>query len=107
MAAVEDGTYVITARFTDENSAAVVPSAITWTLLGLDGNVINSRTKVAVAVPATTISVVLSGNDLALTASDSGDRRLLVEATYTSSLGTGLPLKKEYNFSIDNLAGVS
>jgi hypothetical protein len=107
MAAIEEGTYVITARFTDENGAAEIPTAITWSLLDLDGNVINSRNKVVIAAPATTVTVVLSGNDLSLTASDSRDRRFLVEATYTSTLGAGLPLKKEYNFSIDGLVGVT
>jgi len=71
----------------------------------MDGDIINSRSDIS-ATAATTINIVLSGNDLAMEDNDSGKRLVLVEATYTSSYGTGLPLKKEYPFTIDRLTGV-
>lgn len=107
--ALEESTYVITASFTDEDDAAVVPNAdtITWTLTDLDGTVINSRAAVAVT-SASTITIVLSGDDLALQASDdSGVRKLLVEAEYNSSIGSNLPLNDEVQFTIDPLVAVT
>lgn len=106
MAAIEEGTYIITAAFTDEQSVAMIPTTITWSLMDLDGNIVNSRNKVS-ATAATSYDIVLSGNDLSIPVGDSGNRRLLVEATYTSSAGTGLPLKKEYAFQIEKLVGVT
>jgi len=105
MGAIEGGTYVISAQFSDELGVTMVPTTVTWTLLDMDGDVINSRSDVS-ATAATTINIVLSGNDLAMEDNDSGKRLVLVEATYTSSYGAGLPLKKEYPFTIDRLTGV-
>lgn len=98
--AVERSTYVVDVAFYDEDEAAVTPTAVTWTLTDELGNVVNSRDAVTVAA-ASTVSIVLSGLDLAV----GGDlvgvwRRLLIEATYDSSLGTGLPLKDEVRFKI-------
>lgn len=98
--AVERSTYVVDLTFTDENGDAVTPTAVTWTLTDELGNVVNGRDAVS-ATAAATVTVVLSGLDLAV----GGDlvgvwRRLLVEATYTSDLGAGLPLKDEIRFKI-------
>jgi hypothetical protein len=49
---------------------------------------------------------VLSGDDLAI-GTNGTSRRVTVQATYNSSLGTGLPLKAECYFSIENLLNVS
>jgi hypothetical protein len=106
MGAVEKGTYAITAQFTDDAGVTTIPTAATWSLLDMDGNIINSRNAVTISSLATSVTVVLSGNDLALSVGDAGDRRFLVEALYTSSLGSGLPLRKEYTFNIENLSGV-
>jgi hypothetical protein len=104
----ERSTYVITAAFTDAAGDAVVPNSITWTLTDEAWRVINSRSAVAVAVPAASISIVLSGADLALhDAKDSGGRVLTVEAEYDSTEGSGLPLNDEVRFRIAPLGKVS
>lgn len=101
--AVELSTFVITAAFIDEDGAAVVPSSISWTLQDVSGNIINNRTSVSVT-PASTITIVLAGNDLALLdqKNDSELRRIIITAAYTSSLGSGLPLSDSYEFRVLN-----
>lgn len=86
--AVEQSTFVIRASFTDEAGAAVAPnSGLSWTLTDVVGNVVNSRSAVAIS-PATTITIVLHGDDLAVADAYRDNRRLLtIEGTYTSSLG--------------------
>ena len=106
--AAEGSTYVITASFTDEDGAAEVPTAISWTLTNNSGTVINSRTKVAIAVPAASIDIVLGGLDLVLaSAADNGQRVLLIEATYNSALGNGLTLKDEVKFAVEDFVLVT
>lgn len=102
--ACDKSTYKVTLAFKDAAGAAVIPTAITWTLMDVDGTVVNSRSAVAVSVPAASVDIVLSGEDLDY--ADGEVRRLLVQATYTSTEGTGLPLKDEIVFSINDLVGV-
>ncbi len=105
--AIERSTFVISASFTDEAGEAVAPTSITWTLTDDYGTIINSREGEAVT-PATSVDIVLSGADLAITeASASVIRKMTVEATYNSSFGTGLPLKDQVTFQIDNLTAVT
>ena len=112
--ATEDSTYVVTATFTDEAGAAVVPTLITWTFTDSEGNVINSRTNVSGAVPAASIDIRLSGADLALSAGEitRGVRVMTVKAVYTSGTipapaGVGLTLNKSVIFVVEALALVS
>lgn len=106
--ATEESTYVITAAFTDEDGSAVTPKDGTvWSLYDRGGNVINSRQDVAI-VAATSVDIVLSGDDLQITGvSDDGVRKLTIEGTYDSSLGSDLPLNDECTFSIEDLVGVT
>lgn len=99
---VERSTFVITAVFRDEDGALTVPNApLTWTLTDDKGTVVNSREDVVVT-PASTINIVLSGLDLAVGTGLNGVvRKVLLEGTYTSSLGT-LPIKDEVTFKIHN-----
>ena len=64
--AVEKSSVGIVVSFTDEDGVALIPTTITWSLADLNGAIINSRTDIAIAVPAATQTVVLSGDDLAL-----------------------------------------
>lgn len=106
--AIERSTYAVTAAFLDDVGAAVTPSAATWTLSDDRGVVVNSRSAVAISPLATTATIVLSGADLAIGASYNGRRRhLLIEYTYTSSLGAGLPGKDVAIFDVLDLAGVT
>jgi hypothetical protein len=106
--AIEESVYAVTVAFLDDTSAAVTPSAATWTLTDTAGTVVNSRSAVAISPLSTSATIVLSGNDLALSSTLRGTTRvLLVEYTYTSSLGSNLPGKDEVVFVIDSLVGVS
>lgn len=106
--ATERSTYIITASFTDEDGDPVTPNApLTWTLTDRDGNVINSRSAVTIA-PDTSVDIVLTNNDLAIgTGASSRMYVLLIEGTYDSTLGSGLSLRDEARFTIDNLVKVT
>lgn len=107
VAAVEKSTFVVTAAFTDHTGAPVTPTAMAWTLTNGAGAVVNSRSAVAIAPLASSVSIVLSGADLALP--DAGDpvRRLTLQGTYNSTLGNDLPFKDEVTFTIVGLEGVA
>ena len=102
--ATEGSTYIVTSSFLDEAGAAEIPTSITWSLRDENGAIVNSRNAISVS-PASTINIVLSGADLAYTSTQS-KRVLTIEAVYTSTLGSGLPLKDEYDIPIRNLVGV-
>jgi hypothetical protein len=104
--ATEESTYVIEVSFKDEDSAAVVPNSVSWSLTDDNGTVVNGRDSVAVASPASTITIVLSGDDLVIE-TFGVNRTLLIEAEYDSTLGSGLPLKDEAKFPIYDLVKVS
>lgn len=101
----EEGTAKATVTFTDETGASVTPSAVTWTLTDISGNVINSRQDVSVT-PGASVSFAIYGDDLAVSGNDVR-RLLLVEWTYSSSLGSNLPGKAQASFSIADLVGVT
>lgn len=102
----EEGTAKVTVTFTDETGASVAPSSVTWTLTDTSGNVINSRQAVSVTAGAS-VSFALSGDDLAITNNNNTRRVLLIEAVYSSDLGSNLPLKAQATFTIAELVGVS
>jgi hypothetical protein len=108
--AVEKSTYIVTMNFKDENDDAVVPTAATWTLTDEGGNTINGRLDVVLSGLASEMSVVLSGDDLALAAGFSGNsekRIFTVHSTYNSDLGVGLPLRDQLEFPVYNLGAVT
>jgi hypothetical protein len=108
--AVEKSTYIVTMNFKDENGDAVAPASAAWTLTDASGNVINGKEDVALSGLAAEMSVVLSGDDLALAAGFSGnsERRIFtVAATYNSDLGVGLPLRDQLEFPVYNLGAVT
>jgi hypothetical protein len=103
----EKGTYGIAATFTDEDDAALTPDTLTWTLSTLDGTIINGKQDVAIVTPASTTTVVLSGDDLAVLTDDNRVRRFTLEGTFTSDLGAGVPLKAECQFQVADFVGVT
>lgn len=103
----EEGTYHIVASFTDEDGAGVAPNAITWTLSDTDGNVINGRSAVTVAVPATSNTITLAGTDLSVVAGQTLERLFLIEWSYNSSYGSGLVDREQATFLIDDLKKVT
>jgi len=104
VSAVEESTYIVSAAFTDEDGTAVTPSTVTWTLTDMDGTIINSREDVS-ETPASTVYIVLTGDDLAVTGTRT--RTVTVSATYDSTYGTGLSLKAAAVFNLENLISIS
>lgn len=103
---VEKATAKVTVGpFTDESDNTVIPLTFTWTLTDKRGNVINERSAVSVT-PASTISFLLKGDDLAV-GSNGTQRVLLLEWTYNSTLGTNLPGKEQVLFRISDLVKVT
>lgn len=101
----EESSAVVTVDFFDERGNAWTPKTVTWTLTDDLSHVINNRSAVEVT-PAPQLKIVLSGNDLAI---QTGGiyRAFLIEATYDSTLGTNLPLRRQMKFVIKNWLGVS
>ena len=106
--AQEESTFAIRLLLVDENKAPVTPDSGAWTLTDADGTVINSRDAEAISPLSTNMRVAMSGDDLALQTGETMPvpRCFLFEGTYTSSLGSGLPLKKEVWFYIQDLVAV-
>lgn len=103
--AVEQSTLVVDVSFLDEDDAEITPLSAAWTLTNEYGVVVNGRQAVGVT-PATSITLVLTGDDLGMLGElDTGRRLLLVEATYSGHGGT-IHLREEIEFSIRPLAGV-
>lgn len=103
--AVEQSTFVVTVSFTDETGAPVTPNAgLAWTLTDRQGNVINSRSAVAIT-PGESVEIVLGGADLETGESDAL-RLLTVQGTYNSNAGTNLPLAEEVEFYVRGLAAL-
>jgi hypothetical protein len=106
----EQSTIGFVCAFFDDDNQPVSPSQVTWSLTDLTGEVINGRDQVP-AVPDQQVTIVLSGPDLQIRAEEAGlikvGRKLLVEALYSSSLGSDLPLKEVAAFEVVNLIKVA
>lgn len=102
--AKDQSTFVITLTFKDEDGNLVAPDTAKWTLTDKDGNVINNRQDVEIVSPSSVEEIVLKGDDLKY--SDGSIRILAIEATYTSSLGTGLPLNDSITFAVEDIKAV-
>lgn len=99
--AVESGTYIITGNFTDENSVAVIPATLKWSLKDLAGSIVNSRDDVVIESPSSTENIVLSGLDLEINGSYFSSQRVFIfDGTYNSSLGSGLPIRASALFNV-------
>lgn len=103
--AVEESTFVVTAAFTDAAGTAVTPKSATWSLFDKDGNAVNSRADVTISPLASSVDIVLSGDDLQI--ADGKTRKLTIKAVYDSDEGTDLPLNDELTFQIQRLVGVT
>jgi len=104
--AIEESTYIVSVSFIDTEKSAVVPKVASWSLFDEDRAVVNSREDVNIDPLAATVSIVLTGADLALPNIEKPTRYLLVKAQYDSVLyGNDLNLKEEFRFKITNLFG--
>ena len=102
--AMERSTYLIPVAFTDEDGAAVTPTAAIWSLVKANGDVINGREDVALT-PATSVGILLYGADLAILDGQGYEARsVVVRYTYDSTLGDSIPGKQEIVFTVEALA---
>lgn len=104
--ALERSTVALVASFRDEAGELITPTVINWSLTDGDGNVINERSEIDVS-PDNSITVVLSGDDLALTAGDDGRRQVVIRATYDGNLGDDLPITGVIEFTVRNVPGIA
>lgn len=103
--AVEESTFVVTNAFLDAAGTAVTPTSATWSLFDKDGNVVNGRSAVPISPLASSVDIVLSGDDLQI--ADGKTRKLTIQAVYDSTEGSDLPLNDELTFYIERLVGVT
>lgn len=103
--AVENSTFVIRVTFYDENDEEMIPTDIKWTLTNERQQVVNDRED-QVVTPDSTIDIVLTGDDLDISAGVGNSRTLTLEATYTSSYGIGLKFKEAIYFSVENISSI-
>lgn len=108
--AQEGSSYTIFAEFnlvaSDGTTVATTPTLITWSLHDQDGNVINNRLDVPVT-PDTSVSVTLSGDDLALNGDYPAKRFFTMKGKYDSLFGNNLDFLDEVEFQVENLVGKS
>lgn len=102
----EQSTIVFSISFVDEAGSPVTPTSASWTLTDMAGNVVNERDGVEIASPQSSEDIVLSGGDLSLDGYVGVSRYLVIEATYDSDAGSGLPLKEEFAFEVQNLVAL-
>lgn len=109
--AKEGNTFAVTVDFIDENGNAFTPdsNSIDWGLYDKDGALLASAGSAPTS--ATSIDIVISGSNMTIQESEvklaSAPRFLRVSATYTSALGSELPVVNEYEFFLENLKGIS
>ena len=115
--AQEKSTYVVSFTFVDEAQNPVTPSSVSWSLTNGAGVIMNNLSGQS-ETPATTINVVLKGDDLQVGTAEStlkkvGNRNLvrrhfIVEASYDSvTYGSGLPLTGEAVFYLEDLKKIT
>jgi len=104
--AKEGSTFpvVITPTYTSGTvTVGFKPNTALWTLSDTDGTIINSRSGVSLTA-ASSMNIVLKGDDLAITGTVRKTVKLLVEGTYNSTTyGNDLPYTEEATIIIDNL----
>lgn len=103
----EKGTVVVTISPTDSSGSSLTIGQLTdprWQLMRPSGAIVNSRS--FANCPLTSLSWVLTGDDLAIFgAKDTGNRVLSFQSTYESDVGSGLHLNAECYFTISKLLG--
>lgn len=105
--ASENGTFGVRVGFKDDNGDAIVPTSIFWKLSTEAGEVVNNRSAESVAVVSSSITIVLSGADLAIiSGTDTGIRVVTVWGIFNSDLGSNLPYTGEARIIVENLIGV-
>lgn len=109
--AVERSSYLIRLDIFDEDDQPVEPKTGTWTLTNEAGTVIiNEREDVVLSPLADIMYVLLTNEDLALTAAFAGvseNRVFLFQGTYDSQYGSDNHLRDQLVFPVVNLAAIT
>ena len=101
--ATEGSTYIVTVSFTDEDGSAVAPYSVKWTLADSRGEVVNGRENVEIATPASSLDIVLKGDDVQITPPIGKYLLLTIDAEYDSALGAALPLLGQCKIPVQEL----
>lgn len=106
--ATEESSVGIKFTFTKEDGTAPTISSMTWTLTDTDGAVINGREDVSISSPTAEQTIILSGDDLALTNQEHEYewRVLTIEAMVAITTGT-IPIRESARFVIYNLVAIT
>ena len=104
-AANEGSTYIVNVSFYNEDSEAMVPTTMEWSLRANYQQIINSHVNESIT-PATTVTIVLTADDLLYEENSSTMRVITMVGTYNSSYGTGLDIAEEFTFNINPLVGI-
>jgi uncharacterized repeat protein (TIGR02543 family) len=100
----EGSTKTVEVSFFDEAGTAMVPDTVTWSLYNGPGVLVHAHEDVP-ATSGATVRIVLSGLDHAVTMAQE-TRRLVVQATYTSTDGASLPLVGEFQYPVTDVTGI-
>ena len=98
----EGGTIILPVYFTTEDGDGFTPNSINWKLTDDTGTVINGRSSVSLTANSST-SVVLTGDDLAITGTVRKIVKVKIFGTYNSDYGSNLTYREEATVVIDNL----
>ena len=81
----KDNSITITATFNDQSGTPRAPVTLNWSLTNISGDIINGRDHVVVDSPTSEFTIILSGEDLALTTQEElkggADRQFILEGT--------------------------
>jgi hypothetical protein len=101
----EESSYFVTASFEDEDGDATTPDSITYSLTDEYGTVINSLED-EVVTPASSITIVLTGDDLSIQSSERkkemATRLVTIVAQYDSQLQNNISLTGVAIFPLRN-----
>ena len=104
----EESTAILRVTFADSDGNAVIPQSATWTLSDRDNEVVNGKSDVTISPLASTVDILLKGDDLKLPFPRERVRRVLVKAIYDSSTyGDDLPFNEEFEFTITDLRSLN
>jgi len=99
----EQSSAFIDISFYDEAGALVTPDTVKWSLVDQYGNIVNARDNVIIT-PDTTVTIILSGDDLKIDAAEKEMRYVVADATYTETdTGQTVNIKNEYQFEVVRL----
>ena len=102
----EGATRGLVVSFANSDGDAITPESVDWTLTNNSGDIVNNRDAVS-ETPGTSVTIVLSGDDLIMADKYDTKRFVLVETVddYTD-LGDDKPDNEEWELTLRPLKGV-